>query len=149
MRGKIIYHEYDELNGKTKLEKATKYGSFVGEVKVHPEDKDIANVWDGANFAEMKCNIAAIREKAKWMRQRAIGAENALRALDNISSSNDGLLDPYTLDMLDSQVKAAHREADRCREIYEEMRDSYKAYTQYTLKRRKYLREKVDKRNED
>ena len=51
--------------------------------------------------------------------------------------------------MLDSQVKAAHREADRCKEIYEEMRDSYKAYTQYTLKRRKYLREKVDKRNEN
>ena len=39
-----IYHEYDELNGKTRLEKATKYGSFVGEVKVHPEDEDIANL---------------------------------------------------------------------------------------------------------
>ena len=83
------------------------------------------------------------------MRQRAFGAENALRSLDNISSSNGGSLDPYTLDMLDSQVKAAHREADKCKEIYEEMRDSYKAYTQYTLKRRKYLREKVDKRNEN
>lgn len=83
------------------------------------------------------------------MRQRAIGAENALRSLDNIHFSNGRSLDPYTLDMLDSQVRAAYKEADKCKEIYEEMRDSYKAYTQYALKRRKYLREKVDKRNED
>ena len=33
--------------------------------------------------------------------------------------------------------------------FYQNWQDSYKAYTQYTLKRRKYLREKVDKRNED
>ena len=97
----------------------------------------------------MKCNIAALKEKAKWMRQRAIGAENALKSLDNINLVTSGALDSYTLDMLDSQVQAAYREANRCKEIYEEMRDSYKAYTQYTLKRRKYLREKVDKMNEE
>ena len=83
------------------------------------------------------------------MRQRAIGMENALKTLDNINSKTGETLDSYTLDMLDSQVRAAYREANRCKEIYEEMRDSYKAYTQYTLKRRKYLREKVDKMNED
>lgn len=93
----------------------------------------------------MKCDIVAAKEKAKYMRQRAIGAENALKSLDNINFSTENLLDPYTLDMLEAQVHAAYKEADRCKEIYEEMRDSYKAYTQYTLRRRKYLREKVDK----
>ena len=149
MRGKIIHHEYDEKIGYTKLIKATQYGSFIGEAKVHPDDQEIANVWDGANFAEMKCNIAALKEKAKWMRQRAIGIENALKSLDNTNFTTGGTLDAYTLDMLESQVRAAYREANKYKEIYEEMRDSYKAYTQYTLKRRKYLREKVDKMNED
>ena len=149
MRGKIIHHEYDEKTGYTKVIKATSYGSFVGEVKVHPDDQEMANVWDGANFAEMKCNIAALKEKAKWMRQRAIGAENALKTLDNININTCGTLDAYTLDMLAAQVEAAYREADKYKEIYEEMRDSYKAYTQYALRRRKYLREKVDKMNEE
>ena len=83
------------------------------------------------------------------MRQRAIGVENALKSLDNTNFTTGGTLDAYTLDMLESQVRAAYREANKYKEIYEEMRDSYKAYTQYTLKRRKYLREKVDKMNED
>ncbi len=148
MRGKIIHHEYNEEIGYTKVIKATPYGSFIGEAKVHPDDQEMANVWDGANFAEMKCNIAALKEKAKWMRQRAIGMENALKTLDNISKTSE-MLDAYTLDMLAFQIDAAYREADKYKEIYEEMRDSYKAYTEYALRRRKYLREKVDKMNED
>ena len=44
MRGKIIHHEYNKETGYTKLVKATQYGSFIGEAKVHPDDQDIANV---------------------------------------------------------------------------------------------------------
>lgn len=74
--------------------------------------------------------------------------ENALKTLDDINSRTDVALDPYTLDMLAFQTDAAYREADKYKEIYEEMRDSYKAYTQYALKHRKYLREKVNKMNQ-
>ena len=85
-----------------------------------------------------------MKEKAKCMRQRAIGIENALKALDNA-----GVNDPRTLDNLERQVWAAYREADKYKEIYEEMRDSYQAYTQVILDCRRQLRDKVDKMNED
>lgn len=147
MRGRIVNSEYLEDNGYTIIEKATPYGTFIGEVKVHPEDRDIATAWDGAHFAEMKCDIAAMNEKAKMMRQRAIGAENALKTLDNINLEDR--FDAYTLDMLDKQVQAMYREADKYRAIYEEMRDSYKAYTEYSLNRRRKLREKIKKENEN
>lgn len=44
MRGKIIHHEYNEKTGYTKIIKATQYGSFIGEARVHPDDQEIANV---------------------------------------------------------------------------------------------------------
>ena len=138
MRGRILRNEYIKETGYTIVEKATQYGSFIGEAQVHPHDKDIATAWDGYNFAEMKCDIAAAKEKAKWMRQRAIGAEHALKTLDYMGTN-----DPETLDNLARQVYAMHKEADKYKEIYEEMRDSYPAYTQVILDRRRQLREKV------
>lgn len=44
MKGKIIHHEYNEETGYTKVIKATPYGNFVGETKVHPDDQEIANL---------------------------------------------------------------------------------------------------------
>lgn len=87
----------------------------------------------------MKCDIQAAQEKAKWLRQRAIGAEIALKNL-----RQTGKNDPYTLDNLEKQVWALYKEANKYREIFEEMRDSYKAYTEVKLKRRRELRNKIN-----
>lgn len=144
MRGKILDSDYLEEIGVSFVEKATPYGNFYGEVYLHEDDADIANAWDGMRFAEMKCDIRAMKEKAKVMRQRAIGVEIALKNLDNAKVN-----DPFTLDNLERQVWAFRKEADRYKEIYEEMRDSYQAYTQVILDRRRQLRDKVDKMNED
>lgn len=142
MRGRIIYNEYTEETGYTIVEKATQYGAFMGEAQVHPSDRDIANAWDGYNFAEMKCDIQAAKEKAKWMRQRAIGAENAWKTLIHMGNN-----DEKTLINLAHQVESMHKEADRYKEIYEEMRDAYPAYTQIMLDHRRQLRNRVKENN--
>lgn len=144
MRGQIINSEWNPETGNAKVVKATPYGTFVATANVAIEDKDIMNSWDGLHFAEMKCDIAAMHEKAKRMRQRAIGAENTLKALDNIPD-----LDTYTLDKLERQVWAAYEEADRCKENYEEARGAYQAYTDILLNRRRELRKKVANNPED
>jgi len=142
MRGQIINSEWNPGTGSAKVVKATPYGTFIATANVATEDKDIMNSWDGLHFAEMKCDIAAMREKAKQMRQRAIGVENALKALENQDD-----LDLYTLDKLERQVWAAHKEADRHRENYEEARGAYQAYTDILLNRRRELRKKVNRIN--
>lgn len=142
MRGRILDSDYIEETGWSFVQKATPYGIFWGDSFVHPDDQDIANPWDGLEFAEMKCDIQAAREKAKRMRQRAIGMEIALKNLDNA-----GVNDPATLDNLERQVWAAHREADKYKEIYEEFRDSFQAYTDMKLKRRRDLRGKINDMN--
>lgn len=142
MKGKILESDYIEEIGWSSVQKATPYGTFYESVHVHPEDEDIANAWDGMRFAELKCDIEAAKEKAKWMRQRAIGVRIALQNLDNAGTN-----DSHTLDNLERQVWAFEREADKYKEIYEEMRDSYPAFTQMILDRRRQLREKVEKKN--
>jgi hypothetical protein len=142
MRGQIIKNTWDESLGVAVVTKATPYGTYTEAAKAVQEDRDIMTSWDGFHFAEMKCDIAAMRDKAKAMRQRAIGAENALKALENM-----GDLDPYTLDKLERQVWAAYKEANRYRENYEEARGAYKAYTDILLNRRRQLRNKVSNMN--
>lgn len=149
MRGTIIDSYWDEERLVASVTKATPYGVFTCTTKAHPEDMDIANSWDGLRFAEMKCNILAAKVKAARMRQRAIGAEHALQTLDSINIASDKAfyLDTFTLNKLEDQVAAAHREADRYKEIYEEMRDSYPIYTERILNRRRELRKKVNNKS--
>lgn len=138
MRGQIINSSWDEGAGVAVVTKATPYGTYTEATKVAAEDRDIMTSWDGFHFAEMKCDIRAMHEKAKRMRQRAIGVENALKTLDNIPD-----MDAFTLNMLERQVWAAYKEADRHKENYEEARGAYQAYTDILLKRRRELRDKV------
>ncbi len=142
MRGQIINNDWDEKDGIAVVTKATPYGTFTSTAKVTAEDRDIMTSWDGFHFAEMKCDIQAMHEKAKRMRQRAIGAENVLKALEQI----DGL-DSYTLDKLERQVWAAYDEADRYKENYEEARGAYQTYTDILLNRRRELRNKINSIN--
>lgn len=138
MRGQIINSSWDEGAGVAVVTKATPYGTYTEATKVAAEDRDIMTSWDGFHFAEMKCDIRAMHEKAKRMRQRAIGIENALKTLDNIPD-----MDAFTLNMLERQVWAAYKEADRHKENYEEARGAYQTYTDILLKRRRELRDKV------
>ena len=43
MKGRILDADYIEGLGISYVEKATPYGTFYQEVKLHPSDKDIAN----------------------------------------------------------------------------------------------------------
>lgn len=85
MKGKIIASEF--LPGYSSyVAKQTKYGTFYSEVFLQEEDQDIENSFDGCRIAEFDCNLKAMKEKAKWMRQRAIGArilcDNLYNTLD-------------------------------------------------------------------
>ena len=47
MKEYIVYANYDPATGISKMVKSNRYGTFSATAKVHEEDKDIANRWDG------------------------------------------------------------------------------------------------------
>ena len=67
--------------------KGTKYGVFTGQVSVCDEDmpENLSTISDmsGYKYAERKCDIQALHEKAKRLRARAEGVEHLLTVLAN------------------------------------------------------------------
>ena len=132
MKGKIIASEF--LPGYSSyVAKQTKYGTFYSEVFLQEEDQDIENSFDGCRIAEFDCNLKAAKEKAKWMRQRAIGARTLyLNLIED--------LDVETCDKIERQVYVAFKDADKARDYYERMKDYRPLYIENLLKRRRETR---------
>jgi hypothetical protein len=148
MKGTILYAEYDEGTGVSVVTKQTKYGTFTRSVRVHPQDEDIANQYDGCYFAELKCDIAAYQEKAKFMRERAKGITHAF----NVLSYADTQRDPYIEDMKEEWYALAHqadiawKQAEDATETYHILKDAYYALIEQTLRQRRELRDKINKK---
>lgn len=151
MKGTILYAEFDEDTGISKVTKATKYGTFTRTVKVHPQDLDIANKFDGCHFAELKCDIAAYREKAKILSERAKGITHAF----NVLSYGDAQAQDFEIDemkwewrQLAHQADIAWRDAENAYETYEILRDSYYAFIATTLRTRREMRARIEAKHQ-
>jgi hypothetical protein len=148
MKGTILYAEYDEGLGISTVIKQTKYGTFKRSVRVHPTDEDVANQYDGCMFAEMKCDIAAYKMKAKFMQERANGIFHAFSVLANadVQMNNISEETQQPLHRLIRQYNIAQRNADQAYETYEILRDSYSAFVETTIRQRREFRDKIKRR---
>lgn len=117
MKGRILKSEYNPGYDSWVL-KATKYGTFDGQVFIDDEDLDIDNSFDGCRIAEFDADLKAYKEKAKWMRQRALGIETAFNNLCQIYD-----FDLPVMNSLRQQVYVAFKEADKAKEYCERMKD--------------------------
>ena len=140
MKGKILASDYLPGYSST-VGKQTKYGEFWSEVFLQDADQDIDNSFDGCRIAEFDCNLKSAKEKAKWMRQRAIGVRTAYY---NIVGS----LDVAACEALEKQVYVAFKEADKARDYYERMKDYRPIYIENLLKRRRETRELIESKKD-
>ena len=149
MKGTILYAEYDEGTGVSVVTKQTKYGTFTRSVRVHEYDADIANQYDGCYFAELKCDIAAYQERAKFMRERAKGITHAF----NVLSHADAQANPYMDEMapewylLAHQADLAWRNAEQAFETYKILKESYSALIETTLRQRREMRDRIERKH--
>lgn len=148
MKGTILYADYNEDTGISTVTKQTKYGIFTRSVRVHSQDKDIANQYDGCYFAELKCDIAAYKQRAIFMRERAKGIVHAFNVITyaNVQSNRpfDGMSSDY--DLLANQVAVALDNAKQARETYNILKDSYSALIETTLRQRREMRNRIKHR---
>ena len=137
MKGKIVAQGTYQIGNATYVQKETKYGTFTGKVKLSEEDLPMENSFDGYRFAEQKCDIQAYHEKAKRLRERAIGIEHAYNVLEKAG------IDPsdYTMFKLRRQVTAAWEEYERTYETYTELRDCYYDWVEIVQQSRLKMRE--------
>ena len=151
MKGKILYAKYDKDTGVSTVTKQTKYGTFTKNVKVHPDDFDIANQYDGCHFAELKCDIAAYRERAKMMREREKGIVHAYKVAIQADIQSGFLpleLSENTYWVIARQAEVAKHNADQAYETYKILKDSYNALVETTLRQRREMRRRIEKRRQ-
>lgn len=140
MKGLILCAEFDENNNISTITKQTKYGTFTCSVKVHPDDLDIMNEYDGFHFAEMKCDIAAYQVKAQYMKQRAIGIEHAYNVLFDSCSEDDPVMEK-----LWRQVNVAWWNYESALHTYQILKESYPVLVQNILTQRRQIRKRIER----
>ena len=138
MRGKILESYYDGEEGFSSLTKHTKYGTFTAEAYCHPEDKDIQNEWDGCRFAEFKCDIQALHEKIKMMKQRLIGMDQLIDLLDRPQVAEEITYNLYKdlVDLRNSVQGQIEVDIDK----YDAMMENYQENTERVLQHRRKFR---------
>lgn len=135
MKGKILDSLYNP-GYNSWIEKQTKYGTFNSEVFLQEEDVELDNSFDGCRIAEFDCDLKSYKEKAKWMRQRAIGARilyNNLQFIDSVTDPDDKIYE---------QVLYLEKEANKAKEYYERMKDYRPIFIKNLLTKRKQARNK-------
>ena len=138
MRGKILESFYDAETGTSCVTKHTKYGTFTKYCDCHEDDKDIMNEWDGCRFAEVKCDIAALHEKNKMMRQRLLGMDQLLDILDRPENTDKIYYSLYkdVVDLRNSVEGQIEVDEDR----YYHLLENYNDYTKKVLDDRRKFR---------
>lgn len=142
MKGHIL--AADMVDNISTVTKQTKYGTFTCSVKVHESDQDIANVYDGCYFAEMKCDIKAYHEKALRMKERAISASHIYDIMATSFESSD----PCMIKLW-KQVENAWARYEQAQDTYQILKDSYSAFIETVLKRRREIRSRINARHNE
>ena len=136
MKGKILNARRD--GKQTYITKQTKYGTFQGQVKLADEDKDVESDFEGYNFAEIKCDIQALKTKMKFFEQRALGIKHAYNVLlkSGVQEKDE------VMRKLARQLKIAERDAKDLKEKYTKSQDNFKNYVELCLEVRRKIKNK-------
>jgi hypothetical protein len=138
MRGKILDAFFEKDTGVSCVTKHTKYGTFTGESYCHPDNKDIMNEWDGCRFAEFKCDMQALHEKIKMMKQRLVGMDQLIDLLDRpeVAEQIDYSLYKDVVDLRNSVQGQIEVDINK----YDAMRSNYQDNTERVLQHRRKFR---------
>lgn len=114
--------------------KGTKYGVFTGQVSICDEDmpEDPSSISDmcGYKYAERKCDIQALHEKAKRLRAKAEGVEHLLTVLTNKyeAASCEEEQKKFLKD-IEHQLGIFRREYETVYRRYRYMKEDFRDYT--------------------
>lgn len=141
--------DYNEETGVSVVTLNTPYGVFTEYAKVHEEDKDIANRWDGIFFAYQKCITDMYRSKARMYDNRRDGV---LYAIDVLRQKNKdcpeyGITEDF-LFHLQQVANTIDYDAIRCRQRADKREAEYREMAEGVLAKRRELRKWAEQRNE-
>lgn len=139
MKG-VVLKSYKDIsvdeNGNPKkytysVTKSGKYGCYTESVSTCEEDfNEYTNDMRGYSFAERKCDIRSVQEKAKIMRERYNGMVHLYNVLKNrYEDKKEDCNNNDILNTIKWQIEVAKREYEKVNKQYKYMKDSFSEYT--------------------
>jgi hypothetical protein len=145
MHKKILSSDYNPETGISTVTLVDQWGTHTATAKLHPEDSDVANMWDGCAAAHYKAELKSMKKKIKAMRERKRGAEILFNNL-----AENTLPDDATLARAKRQVEVMGRELSLLQGQYHDMKHNYHAVIEHSLNGKREFRKKMtDKENVD
>lgn len=147
---KIIDATYDKETGISSVTIGTPWGIFTESVKLHDDDKDVANQWDGCKFANYKCVIDKYLAKGHAFIERSNGINHAATVIarsryeGGVSRIENQKEFNYMLGMMRDQAYIAERDGRKYIEIAKKMRKEYNNYVEKTLAARRNFGKKEE-----
>lgn len=135
MKEVVLEASYDPETGVSTVTKQNKYGIFTACTKVSDHDLDVANRWDGIDFAEYKCDIKIEKARLRVLTERYNGALQLYNALFDVKDFGD---DAYW--KVYRQVTAAQDRMLDSRERLDELVSGFDEFVEDTLRTRRKLR---------
>ena len=130
MKGKILDSWADSSLGLTEITKNTKYGTFSATATCHSQDMPHYSEWDGYRLCEYQCDLQALHEKIKWLKQRYIGMQQFFEATEKDESVDGGVDLMYSL----------KRQIEKEQELYARLKDNYPIFADNLIKQREAFR---------
>ena len=140
---RMVKAVYDEEAGTSTVALSSQYGMFEHTVKIHENDMDIKNRFDGMNIAEGKCYRDILKAKMQVMRIRLEEAEHLYQVLCRQSCAP--LEYNYqAVDAIEQQVKVAQRNFDKAKRDYEKADESIGRNVHEMAKMRRQIRNALE-----
>lgn len=144
MEDKLLYTNYDKETGISTVTLRTKWGTFTHSVKVHPDDEEIANKWDGCRFATYLCYVDKYKNKSKAYYQRYVGLKTAKDVLESVRKEKIGYNNFYikkAIAYIDRQAKIYLKESVNLSIEAKKRKQNYREFVEDTLAKRRKIRE--------
>lgn len=62
---KFLYGYFNQNTGQSIVALADKYGQYIGQAKLHPDDRKYASKYTGCRIAEQRAYIKALKQKIR------------------------------------------------------------------------------------
>lgn len=143
MSVELIHAAYNPETGISTATINTELGKFIGESKLHEEDKDIESTFAGCHYAEMRALIKYMKKHIEILKYEIKGIEKVEKAMMN---KKEYLHNSSEARTLRKQKKILEKERDewksRVGSLHQKMYDMMK-------NRRKTLGEMINKNKGD
>ena len=140
---RMVKAVYDEEAGTSTVALSSQYGVFEHTVKVHENDMDVKNRFDGMNIAEGMCVRDILKARMQTMRIRLDEAKHLYEVLCRQACAP--LEYNYqAVDAIEQQVRVAERNYEKAKRDYEKTNENIGRNVHNLPKMRRQIRNTLE-----